>query len=347
MPQSVPFPVNPRQLLQLFAFYEPQRGLPSVLNRIVYHDVHRRDIVAAALGRIPENRQAVIDGPDFAARPVLSAALHGQEFQTRIREQILHAFPEKKRLIFIHIPKCAGSDLIAGLRNRMPLVHHHLALPHTMSKPDLFSSLREIAIGLHFSGSIAISGHVNLRWYKERNLLRHEDDLFTVVREPRAMVYSYISFILTRLKTFVGVERGDTTGWLAAIGMTAIEPDPSPAYLAEIGSRLLRAPSVTNRNMICGNIGRGDVSSTFDALVTTNMEVSDTKRYSAWKQQRFGIPAETRINESLPLFTPEIASAADREFIEEMVTEDLVAYAKITKRLDETGELSVRGGEFA
>jgi len=346
MPQTVRFPVNPRQMLAMFGYYEPQRGLPSVLTKLDYEGVHRRQISAAVLGRVPENRQAVVDGPDFAPRAALNAALHGQEFQTRIRELILNAFPEKKRLIFVHIPKCAGSDLIVGLRQRMPMVHHHLALPNITPKPELFNTLRDIVISAQFYDSIAISGHVHLRWYKERNLARFEDELFTVVREPRAIIYSYISFILTRLKTFVGVERNDTSSWLAAIGMKEITPDPSPAYLAEIGSKLLRAPSVTNRNMICNNIGRGDVSSTLDAMVTSNIEITDTKRYSAWKQQRFGIPAETRINESLPLFTPEIATQADRDFIDEMVTEDIPIYQQIIKKLDASGENSVFGSAF-
>jgi len=347
MRQTVPFPVNPRQMLSLFGFFDPAKGLASVMNRVRYEDLHRRQIMAAVLGRIPENRMSLLDGPDFVARATVSSALNGQEFQTRIRELLLNAYPEKKRLIYVHIPKCAGTDLLAGLRSQMPMLHHHLALPHMTNKTELFTTLRDLVIGLQFSDRIAVSGHVHLRWYREKNLIRFEDDLFTVVREPRSLIYSYISFILTRLKTYVGQKRGDTTAWLAGIGMTEIDPNPSAAYLAEIGSRLLRAPSVTTRNMICNNIGRGDVASTLDAMVMTDIEVTDVKRYSDWKLQRYGIPKETRVNESEPLFTPEIATAADRAFIDEIVAEDILVYERITKKLAENSALSVKGSQFA
>jgi hypothetical protein len=198
-----------------------------------------------------------------------------------------------------------------------------------------------------FSNTIAISGHVPLRWYQERNLVRYEDDLFTVVREPRSMIFSYISFILTRLKTFVGTKRNDTTNWLKAIGMTEIVPDPSPAYLVEIGSRLLRTPQVTSRNMICNNLARGQAAGAIENAVLTGIEITETQRYSAWKQAKFGLPSERRVNESQPLYTPELAPAADRDFIDEMVSEDLVVYGKIVAALERQGALSIKGTVLA
>ena len=47
--------------------------------------------------------------------------------QPRIVEMILNAHPEKRRLIFVHIPKCAGTDLTANLGTRYPTVHQTLA----------------------------------------------------------------------------------------------------------------------------------------------------------------------------------------------------------------------------
>jgi hypothetical protein len=47
--------------------------------------------------------------------------------QARVVEMILNAHPEKQRLIFVHIPKCAGTDLTANLGTRYPVVHQTLA----------------------------------------------------------------------------------------------------------------------------------------------------------------------------------------------------------------------------
>ena len=47
--------------------------------------------------------------------------------QPRIVEMILNAHPEKRRLILVHVPKCAGTDLTANLGTRYPVVHQTLA----------------------------------------------------------------------------------------------------------------------------------------------------------------------------------------------------------------------------
>jgi len=347
MPQLIPAPVNTRQLLNLFAFYEADKGLPSILSRLDCAAMSKRQISACVLGRAPDNWQAAVDGENYVPRAALANRLNSVEFQTRIREIVLNAFPEKRRSIFVHIPKCAGSDLTVGLRRQVPVLHYNLATPEITPKADLFVALREIVLCAPFADTIAISGHVPLRWYQERNLVRFEDDLFTVVREPRSMVFSYISFILTRLKNFVGKKRNDTTNWLKGIGMTEIVPDPTPEYLVEIGSRLLRTPAVTSRNMICNNLGRGQAASAIENAVLTGIEITETQRYSAWKLRKFGLPSERRVNESQPLFTPELAPAADREFIDEMVAEDQVVYAKIMAALERHDTLSISGAALA
>ena len=347
MPQLIPAPINTRQLLNLFVFYEADKGLPSILGRLDCGAMSKRQISACVLGRAPDNWQAALDGENFVPRAAFANRLNSVEFQTRIREIVLNAFPEKRRTIFVHIPKCAGSDLTVGLRRQVPMLHYNLATPEITQKPDLFAALKEIVLCAPFSNTIAISGHVPLRWYQERNLVRYEDDLFTVVREPRSMIFSYISFILTRLKTFVGTKRNDTTNWLKAIGMTEIVPDPSPAYLVEIGSRLLRTPQVTSRNMICNNLARGQAVGAIENAVLTGIEITETQRYSAWKQAKFGLPSERRVNESQPLYTPELAPAADRDFIDEMVSEDLVVYGKIMAALERQGALSIKGTVLA
>jgi hypothetical protein len=343
MERIIPAPWNPRQLLLAFALYEPAKGLDSVLEPMSFEGVSRRQVYNAVLARGPENVKSAIAGPNYNPRAHMAKSLTSEEFQARVRELVLNAFPEKRRLIFIHIAKCAGTDLLNTLQRQYPYLHHHLALPNITSGPALFEALRDFARLVHLSDSIAISGHVPLRWYLERKLVRYEDDLFATVREPRELMYSFISFILTRLVVHQGTKRGDTTNWLAQIGMTDIEPNPSPGYLVELGGRLLRAKSVTNPNMLCRNLGRGDLDSAIETIVTTDIELTDTSRYSAWRKQKFGFEPAKRVNPSQALFTPEKASKADRDVIEEMVAEDLPLYEKIRAVLDAGDGLSLRG----
>lgn len=347
MIQTFPAPRTPRELFALFALLDAEKGLPSLLSRLDFADVPRRQLVAAATGERPTTPKAAIDGDSFNARAALAALLNGADFQAKIRETILNAWPEKRRAIFIHIPKCAGTDLIAGLRRRYPMLHNHLAIPEITGKPELFAHLRDLAIAIPLLDTIAAAGHVPLRWYLERDLVRYNDLLFTTVRDPGDMIYSYIAFILTRLVTFQGVKRNDTSNWLGHIGLTEIEPDPSPAYLIGLGSKLLRSAAVTGRNMICNNLGRGTEASALETMVVTDIEITDMKRYSAWRSRKFGFQPEKRINESKPLYNRDSAPAEDRAYIEEMIEEDRKLYARIVQALDRTDALSVTGAAFA
>jgi hypothetical protein len=346
MSQIVPAPLNPRQMLLSFGFYDATQGLASVLNHWDLSGVTRRQVYFSILGRGPERPALVAPEPNFRPRHALTSALNGDELQTRIREIVLAAFPEKRRLFFVHIPKCAGSDLLQTLKRRFPYLHHHLAIPGMTQKSDLFAGLHGLVAGLALSDSIAVSGHVPLRWYTDRSLIRFEDDVFTTVRHPRDILYSYISFVLTRIVTFQGKPRNDVKNWLGHIGMTEIEPNPSPGYLVELGGRLLRTRAVTGPNMICGNLGTGTAASALDAMILTDIEVTDTARYSAWRSDRFGFEPASRVNPSQPLFTPDTAAEADRRLIDEMISEDMVVYEAIQQKLASGDALSVRGRAF-
>ena len=47
-------------------------------------------------------------------------------FQQEVLTLLLNAFPEKRRLLFVHIPKCAGSDLSHHLMTRYPSIDQRL-----------------------------------------------------------------------------------------------------------------------------------------------------------------------------------------------------------------------------
>ena len=82
--------------------------------------------------------------------------------QPRIVEMILNAHPEKRRLIFVHVPKCAGTDLTANLGTRYPTVHQTLADPNWMPPERLQASVDQVEQQLQEAD--AILGCVVYRW---------------------------------------------------------------------------------------------------------------------------------------------------------------------------------------
>lgn len=346
MKQIIPLPESTREMLLSFLFFNETEGPQSITQRVDFSGATRRQIMAITLGRLPSQVGNVIEPTPYNAGGAFLKSLSSQEFQTRIREIVLSAFPEKRRLINIHIPKCAGTDLEVALRRRYPFLHHTMSIPGATPTADLFEALRLIVLGLQFSDSLALSGHVPLSWYLKQGLIRFRDDVFTTIRHPRDRIYSQISYMLTTIVKFRGTHRYDTAGWLAAIEMTDIEPDLSPGRLVEIGRRLLRSPTIARVNGICEMLGNGTATSAVENLIIANAEITDTDRYSAWRQAKFDFSPKGKINSSEALFTEDVADTADKRAIDELIDQDVILYELVKKRLSLTDELSVRGRVF-
>ena len=153
--------------------------------------------------------------------------------------------------------------------------------------------------------------------------------------------------MLSTIVKFRGSFRHDTTGWLGAIGLKDIEPDPSPAYLRDLGKQMLRVRNVTPPNVLCDFLGAGTAASAIDQLSGSNIEITDTSRYSAWRAAKFGYDPSKRVNESQPMFTADQADESDRKIVEDLIAEDLILYEKLEKKLTANDGLSIRGNAIA
>ncbi len=343
MKQMIQVPKSTRDVLLSFLLLEEAKGVQSVVRQIDFTGATRRQIFEITSGRLPGQVRQTAEPPNYNARGHFVGLLSGPEFQTRIREMVLTAFPEKRRLINIHIAKCAGTDLEIALRRRYPFLHHTMSIPDATPTKDLFIALHQVALGLQFSDSIALSGHAPLGWYLKQGLIRCQDDVFTTIRHPRDRIYSQISYMLSVMVKFRGTPRFDTAGWMAAIGMTEMDPEPSPEYLVEIGRQLLRSPHVARRNGICEMLGNGTADSAIENLILANAEITDMARYSAWRTAKFDFSPAEKVNESQPLFTDALADAEDREIIESLIDQDVILYETVQNHLDRDGALSIRG----
>ena len=253
MKHTIPAPVTPRDTLERFRFYQKERGLQSITRDIDFSNVTCAQVFASIVGHIPGYLTGVPDPDNFNPRWQTLQVLSALEFQDRIREIIPAAFPEKRRLIFIHNPKCAGTDMRVTLRRNYPLIEEYLAMPAMTAKPAFFEELRIIMTTMHSSDSIAMTGHVPIWWYLANNLIRPQDEIFTSVRNPIDRVYSHLNYVLTVVISSNG-KRHDAADWLRQIGMTGIAPDtPAPpiswnSHAASCGRAVLC------RRIRCANI---------------------------------------------------------------------------------------------
>jgi hypothetical protein len=288
-------------MLDLLAFYEESVGLGALLDKIDWTGVTPLQIYYGILGRIPELANLAVPAADYSPRRHAEAALLSDEFQRDILKRVLEAFPEKRRLLFVHVPKCAGTDLIKHLNSRYPSLSQYLTESEWTPKSALFSHLRNFVININSAESVFVSGHIPLQWYLDHALYRYGDRLFAVVRHPHEMVISQVNYVFKRFFEAPRCHHPDTRGWADALGIQTFDTRMAPDDLRHLAFRILRSPQIVNARNLCSYLGSGTAESAFDLMARCYIEVTEVSRYNAWLRAEWAIEADTRANQSRPV----------------------------------------------
>jgi hypothetical protein len=340
---KIPAPANPRQTFELFHLYRAEAGLASLIDRLDWSGVSRAQVFGAVMGRLPENRNVAIPGNNYVPKTHFGNALNSQEFQRNVIRNFLTAYPEKTRHLFVHVPKCAGTDLETDIARRSPALGQSLQDRGETPLADLHAALARLSSEVIRADRIFVFGHFTLRWYLEQGLYRFGDRLFTVVREPIGIILSLVNYILTVIVNDQGITRNDTANWLAALKLSAIPPGLPQPEMAALGRRVLQMPALVQRNYICEFLGTGTAASTLDPLAVSNIEVVDISRYTAWRQHAMGIGEGLHQNPATRFLTAADLMPIDREYIDYLTEEDRRFYTWITRLLAQSTALSFRG----
>ncbi len=342
--QVFPAPETPRQTFDMLSLYDRSQGLYNLLRQMDFNGRSARQAAYAVLGRhAPHTDKAPSPWHSQAARDLLNDLLLSLEFQQNILRLFLEAFPEKRRLLFVHIPKCAGSDLSYHLVGRYPSIPEQLRALRWTEKRLLFDTLSETVRRLRFSDTIFVRGHVNLGDYLKQGLARPFDRLFTILRDPVASAISQVNYILTRLKidAAAGEFQPDTIGWVPLLQLDEVPRDLSDELLCRVGQRALRRPDIVMANPMCHWLGGGDAAAVLARLAEHEVEVTTVRHYPRWRRQRWGIEANTRQNESMKFLTQQTIGPEDLAYLREMSMQDIALYHTVELRLLRTGECSV------
>lgn len=330
-------PRDVRDILRMLAFYESERGLDGVIDRFDLEDVapwHLNRVLAIAPGRTQSS--------EVDAAVHLKTLLLSDDFRRLAVRNLLHAFPDKPRLLFVHIPKCAGTDLTRILAARHFTISSGIENPHWFTHDALFLHLRELVLGAEFANSIFLSGHTRLRYCVNQNLIRPGDQIFTVVRDPIDVVISAVNYRLTRLKADPTGRATDTRLWLRDLGLQQISDDATQSELRAIAKRMLREPRVVEDNVLCLALGSGDAASALANIVTSDIEITDLRRYEAWLRQRWGATSQ-HSNASMKVLTADTLDVDDRMVIEAKTAQDRILFPELMRALNASGALSITG----
>ena len=278
----IPAPSEPNTLFRIFDFYEKAGGIPALLCRFNFANIRRAQLEYAAFGEIGPNTVRRESWTEQEARDYLEYLLHSQRFQKNIISNILHAYPEKSRIIFLHIPKCAGSDLQGHLARQHPFVTYYWCEESWTRKADLFYELCNLVRELAFSHSILVSGHVSLDYYASRGLIRPADRIFTVIRDPLEIAISAINYLLTQFETSINTRRifPDVKNWISMLEINALPSQMTAQFAKDISVRALRNPEIVRPNSLCYWLGEGDIEAVVKRLaqITLRLRIRYTMR---------------------------------------------------------------------
>lgn len=340
----LPGPTTARAVFDLLAMYDPRMGLYNLLNQIDFTEVAAQGIDYAKLlpnDKLPEPTEA---WTPQSVKDRLYDVLTSAALQTQIIAQVLKAYPEKQRCMFVHIPKCAGSDLSFNLAQRYPALDRQFANPVATPKPAFFDELGRLVRSLPFSDSIYVRGHVNLGYYESQGLIRPTDRVFTIMRDPIGIAISHINYILTRFRNDARLGRAalDTKGWLRVLGMP-FEPEALEKMDAvELGRRILREDRIILKNPMCFWLGGGTADKVIDRLARHSAEVTNTECYESWLSSRWGIGRSERKNESVKFLSASSLPPEDIDYLHGISDQDQILFSQISDRLRQGGAPSVR-----
>jgi hypothetical protein len=128
------------------------------------------------------------------------------EFKRYFGLHALNEFPEHRRDLFVHIPKTAGTSVYRSAEQDPCFIVVRSPNADIAEIADWKQYLREISQQLFDPKKkhIFVKLHLTLSDIELFGLQRPGDQVYTIVREPMALMISYVNFALTRVASFVG-----------------------------------------------------------------------------------------------------------------------------------------------
>jgi hypothetical protein len=300
----------------------------------------------AVFGAHPDSVAEVLRWGAYYPRDHLHELLLSDAFQTGLIPLFLRAFPEKRRLIFVHFPECTETDLGFHFRACHPSLDRSLTDPEWMPKSAMLRRIARVVAHVHTADSIFVHGHINLADHIAADIIRPTDRVFTIIRDPLAAAISQINYVRTWFEEDIvaGALRPDTAEWSRAMDMGPTPARMSEIFIDRLTSAALHSERIMMSNWQCIWLGGESTQAVVDRLATNHVEVTEVNRYNAWLHATWGIEAKTRWNASKKFIALQDLTRDDLGYVVGITEEDQRLYGTIERLLTSTGKLSLRGG---
>lgn len=319
-------------ILNAFKHYDENIGIASVLERFDYSGLSTNDVYLAVLGRPANLQELCAFNSHLDLREQYEVAFNSREFQANSVKNCLNAFPEKRRLLFVHIPKCSGSSVNGHLQSKYPAILNWIANKDITSRAVLFAALRDFAIAMANTDAKAIFvyGHVPLMHYIDNDFFRKDDLLFTTIRDPFEIVISHVNYVMTKLRNPALKEESDVLNWKHLLNINDLD-SIDDAYLV---NKVIYNQGIhpLGNNFLCSFLGRGTYKSAKKLIADSKILIIPINQLDTWLAKNFDINSNERFNVSNKYISSATIANKDRKYIvKHLINEDVLLYKFLFK----------------
>ena len=344
--QARPAPKSPRDLFLLLAQLQPDEALEHLLANVDVAEMTAATVYRSVFSDAPDLASLPLPFADYDARSHLAAIIRSPAFQENCLGNILKAFPEKHRTVFLHIPKCSGTDLIANLAD------HQVSLSKRLEDrgwTDTEAFLRTIArtMGrLQREERVFLHGHITLREYVRLIGLRMDDRIFSILRDPIEQLVSQVNYAISRIVQDPLGQSPDARAVLDTLGLNRLPEQARKADLRQLALAYLRRSEVFDANPICKYLSDSPTPSFTSALrsvIFYNIELTETVFYNPWLESRWGIQSKSRRNRSTTFINREDVFSLPVDVLEHLAGEDQKLFDTVNWAIRHNRTLSIDG----
>lgn len=349
VPTRRPMPTRPRDIFALFTSLGGEASLPSFFQSTELHAAEPRTLTFAALGRWPTEAEFASLPTPYNPQAHLRAMLVGVEFRASLVRRICEAFPERPRLCFVQIPRCAGAHFLATADQMHPVLPPALAAMRRDGQASFIAALGGYLGRFTLTKTITLVqptlapfvqanpvpadpslAETGFQWNPSPPPRRTGDRLFAILREPASLILSHVNATLDALLQPAQADTPAIAAWRTRLPQNPAAADA--AGLKLIAREILRR--TTLRNPICHALADGTAAAAFNAVRLHDVELTDLSRYPDWVKYTWDVEPDSPAGASTPRLTLMDLSPPEREHLESLVAEDLRFYAPVRTALD-------------
>ncbi len=371
VPTRRPMPARPRDLLELFAALGAEATLPSLFQATQIDDAEPRTLAYLALSRWPTEAELAGVRNPYEARAHLRALLGSAEFRAGIVRRICDAYPERPRMLFVRIPRCAGAHFLTMASHMHPIVPAGLGAATSDDTASFYRALGTYLGRFTLTKSIMLV-QPSLAWFTDvprapdfpvpAPRRRHArapdptpDHADAEARAASGMAWNLnppprrvgdrlftilrepasliLSEVNATLDALLQPPEADTPDIAAWRARLPANPATADqAGLKHIAREILR--QLPMRNPICHALADGTAAAAFRAVRLQDVELADLSHYPDWTKYTWDVEPEPATNTSIPHLTLADLTPADREHLDSLIAEDLRFYAPVRTALD-------------